>query len=63
MDGDVTDAGLGEDDGTLTGHAYNCGWGSQWSRDVELVAAAGDNITHVPNPNVGGNTTIIVKAA
>jgi len=34
MDGDVTDAGLGADDGTLTGHAYLAGEGSAWSRQV-----------------------------
>jgi hypothetical protein len=42
----VADQGLGDDDGTLTGHAYLNGWGSEWSRGIDLSGAVvADNIT------------------
>lgn len=63
MDGDVTDAGLGADNGTLTGNAYNCGYGSAWSRRIQLDGVViADEINTFSNPD-GTNTTIILKAA
>lgn len=61
MDGDVTDAGLGADDGTLTGHAYNSGWSSAWSRGVELNSNghAAERMNTVINGDI--HTTVIVK--
>ena len=37
------------DNGTLTGHAYLCGWGSEWSRRLEQAAPlAADSIQTIP---------------
>ena len=58
----ITDQGLGADDGTLTGHAYLCGWGSEWSRQIELNALVADDIQTFRDPN-GYSTTLILKAA
>ena len=57
----ITDQGLGADNGTLTGHAYLCGWGSEWSRGVELNAVVADELQTVLDGNVAN--TIIIKAA
>lgn len=63
LDGDngVTDQGLGADNGTLTGHAYLCGLGSEWSRQVELNALVADDLVTIPYHN--GARTLILKAA
>ena len=58
----ITDQGLGADNGTLTGHAYLTGWGSEWSRGVELNAVVADDITTIKLPN-GEYETLILKAA
>ena len=64
LDGEngITDQGLGADDGTLTGHAYLCGWGSEWSRLVELNALVADETTTYFGQS-GEATTLILKAA
>ena len=59
----VTDQGLGADNGTLTGHAYLCGWGSEWSRRLETSGAvAADSIQTIPYER-GRARSVIVKAA
>jgi hypothetical protein len=59
----ITDQGLGADDGTLTGHAYLCGWGSEWSRRLETSGAVvADSIQTIPYER-GRARTVIVKAA
>jgi hypothetical protein len=62
----VTDQGLGADNGTLTGHAFLNGWGSEFSRTVDLSGAVvADEITAV-GVNSGskiGAMAVIVKAA
>jgi len=65
LDGDngITDQGLGADNGTLTGHAYLCGWGSEWSRRLETSGAVvADSIQTIPYER-GRARTVIVKAA
>jgi hypothetical protein len=57
----ITDQGLGADNGTLTGHAYLCGEGSEWSRRLDGKAVEDDNINTITYP--GGAMTTIVKAA
>jgi hypothetical protein len=63
LDGDngITDQGLGADNGTLTGHAYLCGEGSEWSRRLDGSALVADDINTITYP--GGAMTTIVKAA
>ncbi len=62
-DNGVADQGLGDDDGTLTGHAYLCGWGSEWSRNLNLSSAVvADSIQTIPYER-GRARTVIVKAA
>jgi hypothetical protein len=65
LDGDngITDQGLGADNGTLTGHAYLCGWGSEWSRRLETSGAVvADSIQTIPYER-GRARSVIVKAA
>lgn len=58
----LVDQGLGADNGTLTGNAYLCGWGSQWSRNLDLSGAVvADQITTHRDGNIV--TTTIIKAA
>lgn len=62
----VTDQGLGADNGTLTGGAYLHGWGSEWSRAIDLSGAVvADNITtvYVNDGAKRGAISAIVKAA
>ena len=62
-DNGITDQGLGADDGTLQGHAYLCGWGSEWSRRLETSGAVvADSIQTIPYER-GRARTVIVKAA
>ena len=62
-DNGIKDQGLGEDNGTLTGHAYLCGWGSEWSRRLETSGAVvADSIQTIPYER-GRARTVIVKAA
>ena len=62
-DNGIKDQGLGADNGTLTGHAYLCGWGSEWSRRLETSGAvAADSIQTIPYER-GRARTVIVKAA
>ena len=62
-DNGITDQGLGADNGTLTGHAYLCGWGSEWSRRLETSGAVvADSIQTIPYER-GRARTVIVKAA
>ena len=63
FDEDATDAGLGADDGTPTGHAYLCGWGSEWSRQIELNALVADTFESLSYDSAGIMTTLIMKAA
>ena len=63
FDEDATDAGLGADDGTPTGHAYLCGWGSEWSRQIELNALVADHFENLGYDSAGNQTTLILKAA
>jgi len=63
MNGNVTDAGLGADNGTLVGHAYNCGWGSEWARQIELNALVADHFENLGYDSAGNQTTLILKAA
>ena len=63
MDGDVTDAGVGADNGTPAGHAYNHGWGSEWSRQVELNGLVADDHYNLTPDSAGNQTTLILKAA
>ena len=59
----LTDQGLGADNGTLTGNAYLCGWGSEWSRRLDLSGAVvADSIQTIPYER-GRARTVIVKAA
>ena len=57
----ITDQGLGADNGTLTGHAYLCGEGSEWSRRLDGAAIVADDINTILYP--GGAMTTIIKAA
>lgn len=62
----VADQGLGADNGTLTGHAYLNGYGSEWSRQIDLSGAVvADNITSVAfeSGSKRGAMSAIVKAA
>ena len=63
LDGEngITDQGLGADNGTLTGHAYLCDWGSEWSREVELNAVVADKLETVLDGSTAN--TLILKAA
>ncbi len=62
-DNGLKDQGLGADNGTLTGHAYLCGWGSEWSRRLETSGAVvADSIQTIPYER-GRARTVIVKAA
>jgi hypothetical protein len=62
-DNGITDQGLGADNGTLTGHAYLCGWGSEWSRRLETSGAVvADSIQTIPYER-GRARSVIVKAA
>ena len=63
MDGDAVDAGLGADNGTATGHAYFCGWGSEWARQIELNALVADKIENLGYDSAGIQTSLILKAA
>ena len=56
----LDDSGEG-DTGTPTGHAYLCGWGSEWSRQIELNALVADDLQTTEYP--GGAMTTILKAA
>lgn len=59
----VTDQGLGADNGTLTGDAYLCGWGSEWSRRLEQAAPlAADSIQTIPYERGRARTVIIRNA-
>lgn len=60
---DVLDDGLGADNGTLTGHAYLCGWGSEWARQIELNAVVADKIENLGYDSAGVQTSLILKAA
>jgi len=57
----ITDQGLGADNGTLTGHAYLCGEGSEWSRRLDGAAVVADDMNTILYP--GGAMTTIIKAA
>jgi len=57
----ITDQGAGADNGTLTGHTYLCGEGSEWSRRLDGSAVVADDINTILYP--GGAMTTIVKAA
>lgn len=57
----ITDQGLGADNGTLTGHAYLCGEGSEWSRRLDGSAVVADDMNTILYP--GGAMTTIIKAA
>jgi len=64
--GSLTDVGLGANDGTLTGNAYLNGYGSEWSRKIDLSGAVvADNITSVAVSDgyKRGAISAIVKAA
>ena len=62
-DNGLTDKGLGADNGTLTGHAYLCGWGSEWSRRLETAAPlAADSIQTIPYERGRARTVIIRNA-
>ncbi len=62
-DNGVTDQGLGADNGTLTGHAYLCGWGSEWSRRLETAAPlTADSIQTIPYERGRARTVIIRNA-
>ena len=62
-DNGLTDQGLGADNGTLTGHAYLCGWGSEWSRRLETAAPlAADSIQTIPYERGRARTVIIRNA-
>lgn len=65
LDGDngITDQGLGADNGTLTGHAYLCGWGSEWSRRLDGTAIVADDINTIYHDSTGEATTVVIKAA
>ena len=63
FDEDYADAGLGADTGTPTGHAYLCGWGSEWSRQIELNALVADHFENLGYDSAGNQTTLILKAA
>ena len=56
----LDDSGEG-DTGSLTGQAYLCGWGSEWSRGIELHAVVADDLQTTEYP--GGSMTTILKAA
>lgn len=62
-DNGIKDQGLGADNGTLTGHAYLTGWGSAWSRGIELNAVVADMITTAYNPVNNNAYSVITKAA
>lgn len=58
---DLGDDGLGDDGGTAVNDAYNCGWGSAWSRQVETESNghAAERMNTVINGDI--HTTVIVK--
>jgi hypothetical protein len=59
----LVDAGLGADNATIVNNAYLHGWGSEWSRLIELNYTNAADFMNTYFANDGTATTIIVQGA